>query len=52
METIVPISQDAFALANGENQIKVWNVKLNSIEQIQVKDSFEFLQIFFFFDDS
>ena len=38
VEIIVPINTEVFLLANGQNQIKVWNVKLNTIEQIRVRD--------------
>ena len=38
VEIIVAISPELFILANGQNQIKVWNVKLNTIEQIRVNE--------------
>ena len=40
VEIIVSIGPDAFILANGHNQIKVWNLKSNLIEQIRVKNVF------------
>ncbi len=35
---IVPIGQEGFVLANRENQIKIWNMKINKVEQIRVKE--------------
>ena len=37
---IVALTEDIFILANGQNQIKLWNVKLNTTEQIQVMKVF------------
>ncbi|CAF4610702.1 unnamed protein product, partial [Rotaria sp. Silwood2] len=35
VETIVSISRDVFLLANGQNQIKIWNMNSNTIEHIR-----------------
>ena len=32
------INQELFLLANRQDQMKIWNVKLNIIEQIRVRD--------------
>ncbi|CAF4219632.1 unnamed protein product [Rotaria socialis] len=39
VETIVPINPDEFLLANGQNQIKIWNLHSNTIEHIRLSET-------------
>ncbi|CAM4744928.1 unnamed protein product [Rotaria magnacalcarata] len=39
VETIVPINSDEFLLANGQNQIKIWNLHSNTIEHIRLSET-------------
>ena len=41
---IVCISEDAFLLANGRNQMKTWNLKANKLELIEIQESMGFIQ--------
>ncbi|CAF4245591.1 unnamed protein product, partial [Rotaria sp. Silwood2] len=44
VETIVSISRDVFLLANGQNQIKIWNMNSNTIEHIRLNETIGSIQ--------
>ncbi|CAF0968280.1 unnamed protein product [Adineta steineri] len=41
---VVCINQETFLLANGQNQIKLWNVNLNTFDEIQLNDTYGSIQ--------
>ncbi|CAF3461067.1 unnamed protein product [Rotaria sp. Silwood1] len=44
VETIVSISRDVFLFANGQNQIKIWNMNSNTIEHIRLNETIGSIQ--------
>ncbi|CAF0951427.1 unnamed protein product [Rotaria sordida] len=44
VETIVPMGQDVFLFANGQYQIKIWNMSSNTVEHIRLNETIGSIQ--------